>query len=651
MTLPAQANTILGPQVPIGDSWFDQTQVSMARILGERCPVLPPTDPAGLDSYTQHLSYYDLAKSEAIVHKRTGDPIFLAYSNKAADCQWQYPGKIQSGQQRDFYNGQGPAPRNAGLAGLMLRAPERPVMWDWIVEYTKAMLDIWLKWRLTNSSLHVGVREGAFTLHYAIWLSQVLPDSYPLQAGGTATNGAQLRAQFLSDAESIAINYYARLQFADGSWRWDDFDVRDPDGSTLRGLTQPFQIGLLLHALIDLHQITPDPLVRETVKNMILKGCRHLYSDGPYRKDDPVPYDRTKRWRCFWYFYHGGTELNPTKFANGGWSLPGINADEISDARQGNGTVVSAYAYAYKISSDNYFLEAFNELWDASYGGSDGIRNLMATGGKGFNQNCRRSGSGLVWAGGVSAPLPTPVPLPIPSPVPTPQPTPAPAPIPDPLPLPPTPVSISVIVPQSGATVSGRVTVTARATDESVITAAYLLVNGLTSSSAKTAPYAFEWDTTMRADGEYRLMVRGWRQPGEPPVDSPEVIVKVSNQLPAPTPAPIPPDPVPVPTPTPTPEPPKPPVTPCSISAPESISIPRNSSGTIAATINNVSEPTDITVSGSDGQVSVTPLFHPVNPTASTVVQFRVRTKNKRQMRVITLRSGCGVREVKVSVT
>lgn len=644
MTIQEQIDFILGPQVPIGTSWFDQTQVSMARMLGERCPVVPPSDAAGLDFYTQHIAYYDLSHCERIVHRRTGDPIFLAYANKAADCQWQYPGKIQSGQQRDFYNGQGPAPRNAGVAGLILRAPERPVMWDWIVEYAKAMLDIYLKWRIGSSSLHVGIREGAFTLHYAIWLSQVLHDSYPLQNGGTATNGAQLRAQFLSDVESIVVNYYAGLQFPDGSWRWDDVDVKDPeDGGYLKGITQGFHVGLLLMALVDLHQVTQNPLVKETVKNMILKGCRYLYSGGPYRKDDPTPYDRTKRWRCFWYLYGGGTSVNPTKFERGGWSLPGINADEISDARQGNGTVVAAFAYAYKISGDGYFLEAFNELWDASYGGSDGIRNLMASGGKGFNQNCRRSGSGLVWAGGVGVP-PLPVPLPAEPLPPKPPEPPVPQP-PAPSPPPTTPASVSVIVPMSGATLSGRATVTARVTDESAISVVYLLVDGNVASSASAAPYTFDWDTTKLSDGPHSLFVRAWDKLNNP-IDSPTVNVTLLNKAPEPAPVPEPPklpEPIP-PTPTPIPEPPKK----CSISAPASVSIRRNSTGTIPVTLENVSQPAIVTVIGSDGQVFLPETMWPVNPTASTTKQFQVRVKTK--SRTIRFESGCGVAVVKVSV-
>lgn len=81
---------------------------------------------------------------------------------------------------------------------------------------------------------------------------------------------------------------------------------------------QPFMIGLLLSALIDVHRATVDATVKAKVANQIFKACRHLYADGPYRKDELVPANRNKRWRAFWYFYHGGTSVNPTLFEKGG---------------------------------------------------------------------------------------------------------------------------------------------------------------------------------------------------------------------------------------------------------------------------------------------------------------------------------------------
>ena len=82
-------------------------------------------------------------------------------------------------------------------------------MWDWINAYTRSQFDTWLRSRINDPQLYLGVRDGAFMLQYATWLAKVLPDTFPLQAGGTATNGAALRAQYLacllytSDAATI----------------------------------------------------------------------------------------------------------------------------------------------------------------------------------------------------------------------------------------------------------------------------------------------------------------------------------------------------------------------------------------------------------------------------------------------------------------
>lgn len=407
---------ITGPQAPLDDTWFTKTQLSMAKALGESCPTVPPTDPVALNGYLVNLYYYDLGKSEYIAHARTKDAYFLSLGDKCVDSWWQHP-SIDQGRNRNV--DAKPAPRNAALGGLMIRAKQRPEMWDWLVWYLQAANATWLKARVNYPMLHYGLREGAFTLQGMAWLSQLLPDLYPLLGGGTATNGAEIRAQMLADVELIATEYYGRLQFPDGSWRWNDHDVKDADGGTLVGITQPFMVGLLMQALIVVHQVTTKPTVKENVKNQILKGCRHIYSDGPYRKDDPTPYDPSKEWRCFWYLYHGGTTINPTKFEKGGWSLAGRNADEVADARQSIGPVVGALAYAYLISGDPFFKAAGDELWDAAYNGTDGIRNLMNTDGKGYNQNVSGASSYPAWliqAGVQPAPQPLPTPVFTPSP-------------------------------------------------------------------------------------------------------------------------------------------------------------------------------------------------------------------------------------------
>ena len=116
----------------------------------------------------------------------------------------------------------------------------------------------------------------------------------------------------------------------------------------------------------------------------------------------------------------------------------------------------------------------------------------------------------------------------------------------------------------------------------------------------------------------------------------------VSVPLPTPDPTPTPlPTPIPVPLPTPTP----PPVA-CSISAPSSVSIPKWSSGKIVVTLNNMSAPVTVTVSGSSGQVTVSPLSKTVSGT-SAVLEFGVKVKQ--QSRTITFDSPCGRVNVRVN--
>ena len=157
-------------------------------------------------------------------------------------------------------------------------------------------------------------------------------------------------------------------------------------------------IGLLLNALIDVHRLTAN----QNVANQIVKSCRYLYSAGPYRKDDPVPVAPTKRWRSFWYFYHGGTTVNPTKYEKGGGSENGTQLWHVSSERQSISTIFDAYGYAYLLTKDASFRAMGDDLFDAAFVGTDGIRGLAADpdrmhGPKNYNQVYRMGGRYLAW--------------------------------------------------------------------------------------------------------------------------------------------------------------------------------------------------------------------------------------------------------------
>lgn len=423
MTPQEQIDFLVGPQVPIGTAWFDRTFVTKARLHGEAFPATSPTatDPA-LDDFINR-NYYDLGLALYIAHRRTGDVGFQTLARKVADAWWQSP-HIKEGTVRTFdtftYT-----PRNSSLGGLILRALDgRAELWDWINAYTRAQFDAWLKIRINNLQLHNGVRDGAFMLQYAAWLAKVLPESFPLQAGGTATNGAALRAQYVADIEAITVNYFYRLQFMDGSWRWDDYDA---SGGPYIGIMQPFMVGLLLCALCDAHQVVTSPVAKTTIESMILTGCRHLYSGGPYSRQ-VVPHFNVNL-RGLHYLYHGGTATDPSKYEKGDFPFDTTVNWHVPSARQAISTILPAFGYAYKISGDDFFKAAGDEMFDAAYNGTDGVRAMMDDTAKNFNQHARRVASYLVWAGqpgSQPAPLPTPDPLPT-QPLPT-QPTKTPSP-------------------------------------------------------------------------------------------------------------------------------------------------------------------------------------------------------------------------------
>ena len=346
------------------------------------------------DTYI-NFNYYDLGLCLYVLYYRTNDPKYLEDARKVADSWWKSP-HIKEGTIRTFdtftYT-----PRNVSLGGLILRAHDgRPEMWDWINAYTRYQFDVWLKSRIKNQQLYLGVRDGAFMLQYATWLAKALPDTFPKQTGGGSNNGTALRAQYLADVEAIATQYFGRLQFPDGSWRWDDPYSTDADGGTLKGITQPFMVGLLLQALVDVHRLTTNPSVKSNVQSQITKACQHLYN-VTYRRNDSTGTSNTK-WRSFWYFYHGGTTVNPSKFEQGGGSAKTANAGwEVKSERQGISTILQAYGYAYKITGDAVYREMGEELFDAAYGQSDGVRNEANGTAKNYNQNYRSAGRYLFW--------------------------------------------------------------------------------------------------------------------------------------------------------------------------------------------------------------------------------------------------------------
>ena len=441
-----QVEFIVGPQLRTGSAlnpwpWFDSNATSAGHVLGKAFPASPPADQEHFAGYT---NYYDQVLTQYINAYRAANEserqAFLGYARKSADSWWK-SAAITEGRNRNWFGDvAGPtsaAPRMVSLGGLILRALDgRPEMWDWIAEYTKAHLSLYLMpIRLNDSSLQNGTRDPGFVLLHAAWVAKALPDSYPLEAGGTG-NGIAVRQQLTAGVQRWVRNYWRRLQIKgtgtakDGAWLWGG----EANGYTYRNFEQPFHVGLLLEGLVAVHRLTG----QAEAKDAILASVAHLYLDcfdtRPVTvhpllgKGDP---NIKARWMA--YFRYGsavaadGTVTTTyDAWPGGGVDLSSGWPNGVKEARELNSTVMHAFGYAYFITGDPKYRTWGDDVFSASFGnnqgpGADGLTDLAyligdGTNAKSYNQNYRAAGRYLVWRLGSTIPTPTPTPLPAPTP-------------------------------------------------------------------------------------------------------------------------------------------------------------------------------------------------------------------------------------------
>jgi len=321
----------------------------------------------------------------------------------------------------------------------MLRALDgRPEMWDYLEREVRTNFQNWVYQRKNNAALYYDIREDGYAQLYAVLLAKVLPDSYPLFGNGTlqpstgmATDGALKRATYLSQTEDTAVNFFGRLQQADGSWR---FNV---DGEGVVNTEQPFMSGLYLESVVLLHQLTTNANVKTNLVNQLTRSVTHLYNDT-YEKNDPVTNFTPYKWRGTFYYWGGGTVAEPNKFSpptprTTACGLSNCGDGSVTMARHLNSTIHHAFGYAYFVTGNQLYKDMGDEMFDASYGDAvDGIHCLADSGwGKDYAMNYRASGRYLVWRlAGSGTPTPTPTPTPSSTPTPTPNPTPTPTPVP-----------------------------------------------------------------------------------------------------------------------------------------------------------------------------------------------------------------------------
>ena len=349
-------------------------------------------------------NYYDLALTEYIAYYRTGNSTYLSYARKIADAWWSSPhigdGTVTSGNYHL-------PPRSMAYAGLMLRALDgRPEMWDYIEREIRATFDNWVRRRVSDPGLYYDIREDGYAQLYAVLLARVLPNQYPLFANGAlmaqtgvATDGASKRAALLADAEDAAVNFFGRLQKADGSWR------NNVDSEQVVNIEQPFMTGLYLESVVLLHQLTASATVKASLRDQITRSCQHLYRDT-YRGTEVVIDMPQYRWRGMFYYWGGGTTSDPTAYVNGRGAMTTVgDTGVIQGARHLNSTVHHAFGYAYVVTGDEQYLKMGDEVFDASYGERvDGLHCQADDGrGKDYAMNFRASGRYLVWRLGTSA--------------------------------------------------------------------------------------------------------------------------------------------------------------------------------------------------------------------------------------------------------
>ena len=356
---------ILGPQLKSGSTanpwpWFDENAIESGKRHG---PVFED-NPA-------ERSYYDQGRVQYLNYYRTGDAEFLKYARDITDYWYEHVKPL----------GTNIAPRSAAVSGLMLRALDgRPEMWDWILPWVNHHMHVWLEARLDYETLHYGLRDGGYALYYGSLVAAVHPD-------------AAVRSEYKARVLTVARDYYARLQYSDGSWRWGDSQA------TITGkFMQPFMVGLMLEGLVAVHQLTGDAVVA----NAIMKSAENLYAVG-YRLDELVPGVADTNWRGMWYFVYGN-ECMPgqppapqcgAQELRGGW-----DTNSIRDVRQLNPTTVHAFGYAYKISGDTRYLAWGDEIFASTFGKgrgplADDFYGLADYQAKQYNQSYRSAGTYL----------------------------------------------------------------------------------------------------------------------------------------------------------------------------------------------------------------------------------------------------------------
>lgn len=425
MTLTPEQEFVIGPQVPSGSepmaAWYDEASARRGIYWAEKML-------AQVDTVVT-FNHYDLIACLYILFYRTGNEIYQSYARRVAD-KWFNSEYIRGGL--PVGGGSKPAPMHVGVVGMTLYALDgHPEVFGFLDRRFREEVDIRLLGKLDAPDIYGDLRDDGYIFYAAVLLGQFLPDSFPqiiwdneLNVSTVqVTDGAARRAKYKADAELAAVQYFGRLQEADGGWRWRLWNPEEDIKQLLiklgiEKLEQPFMLGIYLEAARLLDRVTTNTTVKENLKNQIVKACEHIYRDT-YKKEI-IP-GRTSIPRSTLYFWP--LELN-------------VNAPDGSSGsdRHLSTTQIHAFGHAYQLTGDTRFIQMGDELWDSCFANTptDGFRALMDHDAdthllKLFTAEFRSSGKYLALRRAV---VPLPIPEPIPSPIPAPIPTPTPQPIP-----------------------------------------------------------------------------------------------------------------------------------------------------------------------------------------------------------------------------
>lgn len=334
------------------------------------------------DNYQGYWNYYRSHTTAYEAFYRTGLTKWGTVGDKIADSWWSFSGINYGARDPSDFN----SPRLGSVDGLMIRAKRgKPEYWDWINRWVDLMFrGIWVTPRLNYPGVYIGVRDGGYSLLYAIYLSQALPNTYTKYANGTLaastgteTNGATLRAAWFDESLNAATNYYARLQSADGSIRWLadwDFDA-DEDEVTDGYAEQSFHVGIGVAAswrtLMKIIEGNPTYQAEyNTMRQALIMNSAEVmgvhYSRTPVT-DTPSINSRFAAYEAYSLFRWGADGMPDTLPA---W--PCLNGcgdiGSLQEARHNICTWVHVPAFVYHTTGVPQFKSDIEELLSASWG-------------------------------------------------------------------------------------------------------------------------------------------------------------------------------------------------------------------------------------------------------------------------------------------